>query len=835
MASSANPYQNYSQPQASDHDDDLIDPDTASLDDLDDPLDDAPNYSAHAPLTGNIGSSSSSRPLNESYLTSAMPGDDRRAPTNTIDESVWDTLSRDLLAVWSKMREVLYPKYLFGGSMIDNTTTLRGAYEGFRAGGIAGAREEVRNIAGRVMDTENLLSQGNMSQGLRDWDLWGPLVFCLALSLLLSFNARPEQKSVVFSGVFAMIWIGEAVVTAQIKLLGGNISFAQSVCIIGYTLFPLVIAALLSALHLPTIPRIPVYIVLIGWSLAAGVSIMGGSGVVKNRVGIAVYPLFVFYVGLGCLKATMEGAKTPEQAIAHKRSFEEQQDEDSATMKASEDLKHTRISDKEPAEGEASKDEAGVAKPLSDEGGQTSGFTKETTPERSTRSGGEDDGMMEQISSPKKKRVREQDDETKESDKINKERVPSNGSATSAGRSDRLEPEKKRHRDTLQGGAEAAGVAASQQAKQAVNGDEESKAADNKPKGDETGSDKKEADKSTDTPQTSSSAFASSGFGALAASSTSGFGALAGKPSIFGGGSATAASPFGGELKGETAANSTNEPKAGESGSTFGGAFGGGSTTGFGGQASGGFGGGFGGALAGGFGGGFGGGFASNQPTTLSTFGSADPDTATLGKPARAFGAPESDEEDESEDDGDGEGDVGSDGDDENSTVEDRRRPRLTRVPINDGEEDEVTLCQFRAKLYAIEPKVKGSKEKIWKERGTGTLKVNAHKTCVEFDEYTGAVVPGSFDVSLRDDNEDSPPVTAARLIMRQENTHRVILNTIINRALKLEEKPSSTSSKDYMFTAFDESGPVNMSLKMNDANAKLFTSELSAVQSGLL
>lgn len=124
------------------------------------------------------------------------------------------------------MREVLYPKYLFGGSMIDNSTTLRGAYEGFRAGGIAGAREEVRNIAGRVMDSENLLSQGNMSEGLRDWDLWGPLVFCLALSLLLSFNARSEQKSVVFSGVFAMVWIGEAVVTAQIKLLGGNMCVA---------------------------------------------------------------------------------------------------------------------------------------------------------------------------------------------------------------------------------------------------------------------------------------------------------------------------------------------------------------------------------------------------------------------------------------------------------------------------------------------------------------------------------------------------------------------------------------------------------------------------------
>lgn len=72
-------------------------------------------------------------------------------------------------------------------------------------------------------------------------------------------------------------------------------------CIIGYTLFPLVIAAGLSALKLGTIPRIPVYLVLVAWSLAAGVSILGGSGVVKNRVGIAVYPLVLFYLGLGCL------------------------------------------------------------------------------------------------------------------------------------------------------------------------------------------------------------------------------------------------------------------------------------------------------------------------------------------------------------------------------------------------------------------------------------------------------------------------------------------------------------------------------------------------------
>ena len=78
-------------------------------------------------------------------------------------------------------------------------------------------------------------------------------------------------------------------------------AFFQSVSIIGYTLFPLVIASVLSAFGLPTIVRIPVYLGLVAWSLGAGISIMGGSGVVRNRVGIAVYPLFVFYVALGCI------------------------------------------------------------------------------------------------------------------------------------------------------------------------------------------------------------------------------------------------------------------------------------------------------------------------------------------------------------------------------------------------------------------------------------------------------------------------------------------------------------------------------------------------------
>ncbi|KAJ5373112.1 hypothetical protein N7517_005118 [Penicillium concentricum] len=273
--------------------DDLIEADDAI--DADDPLRDT---SDTAPLRGNIESSSSNRGNASgygNYLTSSIGGEDRRATQNTIDESVWDTLSRDLIAVWEKMRQVLWPKYLLGGMMQRGGSGTADSEQG----GMSGFGGNIRGLVGRWPDADVVL-QGGMSDGLRDWDLWGPLVFCLVLSLFLSV-AKGDQSSVVFSGVFCLVWIGEAAVTLQIKLLGGKISFFQSICIIGYTLFPLVIAAMLSALGLPTIARIPVYLVLVAWSLAAGVSILGGSGVVRNRVGIAVYPLFVFYIAIGCL------------------------------------------------------------------------------------------------------------------------------------------------------------------------------------------------------------------------------------------------------------------------------------------------------------------------------------------------------------------------------------------------------------------------------------------------------------------------------------------------------------------------------------------------------
>jgi hypothetical protein len=167
-------------------------------------------------------------------------------------------------------------------------------------------------------------------------------------------------------------------------------------------------------------------------------------------------------------------------------------------------------------------------------------------------------------------------------------------------------------------------------------------------------------------------------------------------------------------------------------------------------------------------------------------------------------------------------------------------------VHVEDGESGEATLVQLRAKLFALD-----SKEAGWKERGIGTLKVNVPRSCASFDE-NGVAIPGSFDVSGLEDEEEeeeSNGPRVPRLIMRQENTHRVILNTIIVKAMEFKDKPS-TSTAQILFTAFEgekEPKPINMLLKvsifdplsclqltfcqMSETNARAFRAEIGSIQ----
>jgi len=131
------------------------------------------------------------------------------APT-TLDESISATIFRDLRAVGLKLKIVLLP------------------------GGFS--REGIQSY-----EADTVLKE------LKEWDLWGPLLVCLLLSVLLSTTAG-DQGSLMFSSVFVIVWFGSAVVTLNAVLLGGCISYFQSVSVLGYCLFPLSISAILVTL-----------------------------------------------------------------------------------------------------------------------------------------------------------------------------------------------------------------------------------------------------------------------------------------------------------------------------------------------------------------------------------------------------------------------------------------------------------------------------------------------------------------------------------------------------------------------------------------------------------
>jgi DEAD/DEAH box helicase domain-containing protein len=141
------------------------------------------------------------------------------------------------------------------------------------------------------------------------------------------------------------------------------------------------------------------------------------------------------------------------------------------------------------------------------------------------------------------------------------------------------------------------------------------------------------------------------------------------------------------------------------------------------------------------------------------------------------------------------------------------------KVEVNDGEAGESTILSVRAKMFHLD------KEAGWKERGAGMLKINVPSACVEFDS-SDTPVPGSFDASgLSAETEDEDNKTAhakvVRLLMRQDQTHRVILNTAILPAMKFTEK-ASLKSVGILFTAFEGSDakPVSITMRVLDLTA---------------
>lgn len=186
---------------------------------------------------------------------------------STLDEPLRDTVLRDLRAVGNKFVHVLYPK---------------------------------------------------KSQALlRDWDLWGPLLLCVALALLLQGGSAdsPDDGGPQFAEVFVIVWLGSLVITLNSKLLGGTISFFQSLCVLGYCILPLTVAMAACRLVLlggsgtaSFVLRLVLVSASFGWSTFASTAFLADSQP-PNRKALVVYPVFLFYFVIGWMILTFSPAQ----------------------------------------------------------------------------------------------------------------------------------------------------------------------------------------------------------------------------------------------------------------------------------------------------------------------------------------------------------------------------------------------------------------------------------------------------------------------------------------------------------------------------------------------
>ena len=137
---------------------------------------------------------------------------------------------------------------------------------------------------------------------LRNWDLWGPLLLSLFLAMVMGGSATESQKGTVFATVFVLITLGSGLVTINAKFLGAQLSFFQTVCVMGYCTAPLCVAALIALVAKTWFITIPITGIAWAWACYASLRFFRGS-VRTEREALVVYPVTLLYFFLSWMIA----------------------------------------------------------------------------------------------------------------------------------------------------------------------------------------------------------------------------------------------------------------------------------------------------------------------------------------------------------------------------------------------------------------------------------------------------------------------------------------------------------------------------------------------------
>ena len=118
----------------------------------------------------------------------------------------------------------------------------------------------------------------------------------------MSAATAADDKTLLFEIVFIVVWVGGGIIAVNGQLLGGTISFFQSICLLGYCLFPLTVAATLN-LVLGWIFSVPFLVKLLYTAIAFVWATYSSVHFIKemvpaDRKELAMYPVCLFYLFL---------------------------------------------------------------------------------------------------------------------------------------------------------------------------------------------------------------------------------------------------------------------------------------------------------------------------------------------------------------------------------------------------------------------------------------------------------------------------------------------------------------------------------------------------------
>jgi hypothetical protein len=98
------------------------------------------------------------------------------------------------------------------------------------------------------------------------------------------------------------MWLGGSIVTVNSILLGSKINLFQSLCVLGYCLFPILVASIILnylSWMMNLYIRLGVGAGAFIWATTSSIAFMGDI-VGQDKKMLAVYPIYLFYFTFCC-------------------------------------------------------------------------------------------------------------------------------------------------------------------------------------------------------------------------------------------------------------------------------------------------------------------------------------------------------------------------------------------------------------------------------------------------------------------------------------------------------------------------------------------------------